>query len=140
MRRGMIEWEELSSIFTCTFEFVDDHPSINASLQVINTNVFEDIHVSMTSFNQSNAIVQHWMEFFNVMGELDDDDPCDVNILESKGTHAMKGFGISSDQFLNLLKVNKVNTGSQENPKFANIGDYYDDETVGKIRDLLHEF
>ena len=27
-----------------------------------------------------------------------------------------------------------------KNPKFANIGDYWDDETVGKITDLLHEF
>ena len=53
---------------------------------------------------------------------------------------AVEGFGISSDQFLNLLKVKKVNTGSRENPKFANIGDYYDTETVGNITDLLHEF
>ena len=27
-----------------------------------------------------------------------------------------------------------------ENLKFANIGDYWDDETVSKITDLLHEF
>ena len=97
----MIEWEELSSIFTCTFEFVDDHPSINASLQVINTNVFEDIHVSMTSFNQSNAIVQHWMEFYNVIGEPNDDDPYDIKISDSKSTHAMEGSGMSNDKFLN---------------------------------------
>ena len=73
------------------------------------------------------------MEFYTVTSEPDDDDPCDVNILESKGTHAMKGFGISSDQFLNPLKVKKVNIGSLENTKFTNIGDYWDDETVKKI-------
>ena len=47
---------------------------------------------------------------------------------------------MSSDQFLSPLKIKKVNIGSSENPKFANIGDYWDDETMGKITDLLHEF
>ena len=41
--------------------------------------------------------------------------------------------GISSDKFLKPLKINKVNIGSPENPKFANIGDYWDEETVAKI-------
>ena len=51
-----------------------------------------------------------------------------------------EGLGISSDQFLSPLKIKKVNIGSPENPKFANIKDYWDDETIGKITDLLHEF
>ena len=52
----------------------------------------------------------------------------------------MEGLGISSKQFLNPLKTTKVNIGSVENPKFTNIGDYWDDETVRRITDLLHEF
>ena len=52
----------------------------------------------------------------------------------------MKGSGLSNDKFLKPLRTKKVNIGSPENPKFANIGDYWDDETVGKITDLLHEF
>ena len=75
-----------------------------------------------------------------MMGELDDDDPLDVNIPESEGTHIGEGFGISSDQFMNPLKFKKVNIGSLENPKFASIEDYWDGETIGKITDLLHEF
>ena len=47
---------------------------------------------------------------------------------------------VSLDYFLNPLKVKKVNIGSPENQKFANIEDYWDDETVSKITDLLHEF
>ena len=43
-------------------------------------------------------------------------------------------------QFLNLLKIKKVNIGSPGHPTFSNIGDYWDDEIVGKITDLLHEF
>ena len=74
------------------------------------------------------------------MGEPDDDDPLDVNILEFEATHAVEGFGISSDQFLNPLKVKKINIGSPKNPKFSNIGDYWDEDTVRNIMELLHEF
>ena len=52
------------------------------------------------------------MECYNVIGEINDDDPLDQYIPDSEGTHAVEGFGISSDKFLNPLKVNKVNIGS----------------------------
>ena len=54
--------------------------------------------------------------------------------------HEVEVVGMSSDQFLSPLKIKKVNIGSVENPKFDNIGDYWDDETMGKINELLHEF
>ena len=38
------------------------------------------------------------------------------------------------------LKIRKVNIGTEENPKFASVGDYWDEETMAKITDLLHEF
>ena len=41
---------------------------------------------------------------------------------------------------LQPLKLRKVNIGTEENPKFANIGDYWDNETMAQIIDLLHEF
>ena len=41
---------------------------------------------------------------------------------------------------MNPLKVKKINIGSPENPKFDNIGDYWDDDTIGKIKYLFHEF
>ena len=53
---------------------------------------------------------------------------------------AVEGAPITTDHILKLLKIKKVNIGSEENPKFTNIGDYWDEETVGKITDLLHEF
>ena len=84
--------------------------------------------------------IHHCMECYNVTQELDDDDLLDINIPESEGMHTVEEFGIFSDQFLSPLKVKKVNIGSPENPKFANIGDYWDEETVGNITYLLHEF
>ena len=68
------------------------------------------------------------------------DDPTNINIPESEGTCKVEGSGISSDQFLKPLKTKKVNIGSPKNLKFANIGDYWDDETLSKITDFLHEF
>ena len=80
------------------------------------------------------------MECYNITSELDDDGLLEINIPESKDMHAVDGAGMSSDQFLSPLKIKKVNIGSSENQKFANIGDYWDDETVVKITDLLHQF
>ena len=38
------------------------------------------------------------------------------------------------------MKIKEVHIGSARNPKFANIGNYWDDEAVAKITDLLHEY
>ena len=80
------------------------------------------------------------MECYSIIGEPDGEDPCDINIPESKGPRIVEGSGVSSDKFLNPLKINKVNIGSPENPKFANIGDYWDDETIRNITNLLHGY
>ena len=69
-----------------------------------------------------------------------DNDPTNINIPESKGSREVEGSGISSEQFIKALKIKKVNIGSEDNPKFANIRDYWDEETVAKITDILHEF
>ena len=39
-----------------------------------------------------------------------------------------------------LLNIRKVNIGIEENPKFASVGDYRDEETMENITDILHEF
>jgi len=38
------------------------------------------------------------------------------------------------------VKITKVNIGSEEQPNFANIGDYWDEETFSKITELLREY
>ena len=105
----------------------NDNPTIGAALQVIITKIFEYIPMSMSIFHQSSAIVQHWMECYNITCELDDDDPCDIHIPEFEGTQAVGGLGVASDKFLNPLKIKikiRVNIGSLKNLKFANIRDY----------------
>ena len=67
--------------------------------------------------------IQQWVAFYNIAGDPYD-DPTNINIPKSESTHALEGSDISSDQFLKPLKIKKVNIGSREYPKFANIGDY----------------
>ena len=38
------------------------------------------------------------------------------------------------------LKTRQVNIGSEEMPKYATIGDYWDEEMVNKVTQLLHEY
>ena len=78
-------------------------------------------------------VISLWSRFLT-------DDPKDTNIPESEGSWELEGPGISSNKFLKPLNIKKVNIGSLDKPKFANIGDYMDDNTVGKITDLLHKF
>ena len=79
------------------------------------------------------------MTCYNLSGDPDN-DLTNINILESEGSCEVEGSDISSEQFIKTLKIKKVNIGSEDSPKFANIGDYWDEETVAKITDLLHEF
>ena len=72
--------------------------------------------------------------------ESNDVDPTNLNIPESKIMHEVEGSGISIGQFLKMLKIKKVNIGFLKNTNFANIGGYWDEETLAKITVLLHEF
>ena len=80
------------------------------------------------------------MECYNITGESDDNDPLKINIPNSEGICIVDGASITTNQFLKPRKIKKVKTGSNENPKFDNIGDYWDGNTVGNITVLLHAF
>ena len=79
------------------------------------------------------------MTYYNLFRDPED-DLNDINIPDLEGSHAVEGSEISSEQFIKPLKIKKVNIGSKDNPKFANIGHYWNEEKVAKITNLLHEF
>jgi len=56
-----------------------------------------------------------------------------------EGERAVEGLDISQN-YSEHLKTVKVNIGTSEIPKFAFIGDYWDEQTVCNITDLLHEY
>ena len=112
LRRAIVEWEELATSFTHTFEFTSEHPTIDVVLQTMKENIFEEISVATTNFHQCNKAFHHCMECYNVTGYPNDDDPLDINIPDLEGMRAVERVGISSDQFLSPLKIKKVNIGS----------------------------
>ena len=79
------------------------------------------------------------IECYNFAAE-EDEDPCNVNILESEGSREVQGIMLEIIEITEKVKIKKVNIGIEANPKMASIGDYWDDETVGHITDLLQEY
>jgi hypothetical protein len=47
---------------------------------------------------------------------------------------------MESEVFFVSIKVNKVNIGIDEKPKMANIGDYWDEQTIESITELLGKY
>jgi hypothetical protein len=45
-----------------------------------------------------------------------------------------------STAYTQPIKTKQVNIGTTKNPKFAHIGDYWNDETIEKVEDLLREY
>ena len=81
------------------------------------------------------------MTCYNLSGEPEDEDKLrNVNIPESKGSCDVAAIDILMNLMSQPLRIQKVNIGMEENPKFANVKDYWGEETMAKIMDLLHEF
>ena len=70
----------------------------------------------------------------------EDDDPCNIKIPDSEGHCEVNGPAVEAPEVTQPLKTRQVNIGSEEMPKYATIGDYWDEETVSKVTQLLHEY
>ena len=75
------------------------------------------------NFHQCNMTIHNWMECYNDMRELNDDDPLEINIPKSEGICTVDVDVITTDPSLKTLEIKKVNIGSIENLMFSNIGD-----------------
>ena len=80
------------------------------------------------------------MECYNFAVDEEEGDPQNVNILELEGSHDVQGPTLEIPDIIENVKIKKANIGTEENPKVASIGDYWDDEIVGHIADLLQEY
>jgi hypothetical protein len=63
-----------------------------------------------------------------------------VNISETEGQRDLEGIGIELPFVGKPIKIRKVNIGTEKAPKLENVGDYWDDVTISKITELLHEY
>jgi hypothetical protein len=80
--------------------------------------------------------------YYNVIEENqeEDEDPINVQILETEGDFIVEGPQLEYIMYAKPLRMRKVNIGTKDKPKFVNIGDYWNDETIQKIIDLLCEY
>jgi hypothetical protein len=63
-----------------------------------------------------------------------------VNIVETKGQRDVEGLGVEIPFIEQPIKIKKVNIGTEQTLKIANVGDYWDVATIDKITELLHEY
>jgi hypothetical protein len=69
-----------------------------------------------------------------------EDNPRDIQIVEGEGERGLEGPMLQSEEFIAPMNIEKVNIGTEEKPKIANIGDYWDRETMEKITELLCKY
>jgi hypothetical protein len=97
--------------------------------------------VPVCSVHRTSMTVHELLECYNVAQEdQDEEDPINIQIPETEGKHTVEGPELESVVYAQPLRTRKVNIGTKENPKFVQIGDYWNDETMEKIPDLLCEY
>jgi len=72
--------------------------------------------------------------------EEKDEDPKKINILETEGHREVEGPHIEDRDITAPLINRQVNICTEAELKFVKIGDYWDDATIDKVTDLLHEY
>lgn len=68
------------------------------------------------------------------------EDPWNINILELEGQREVGGPSVKILDISQLMSTKHMNIGSEAEPKFTNISDYWDEEIVNKVAELLDEY
>jgi len=63
-----------------------------------------------------------------------------MQVPDIEGESAVEGLELKIDVYVKPLRVHKVNIVTTKKPKFANIGDYWNNEAVEKIINFLQEY
>jgi hypothetical protein len=127
--------------FTHTSSFADADPEVNNALQLIRDVILQVVPVAYPADPHTHCQMQSLMECFNISGGPEDgDDPRNVNILESEGSRVVVPPDAPSDPISHPLRIRKINIRTEDTPNFTDVEDYWDDELISKVTDLLHEF
>jgi hypothetical protein len=157
-RRQTKCWKTLHNQFFHDFSFSGKTPEITDVLQQIKNMLFS-IEVKpkypLTIFSEHEHFIEYSlypspMRIPMACSKVDKDpeDPKDLEELrhltfqESTRTREVKDTisGDINNSYTQPLRLQKVNIGSEEHPKMASIGDYWDEKTMTKIQALLQEY
>jgi hypothetical protein len=144
LHRGTAEWTTLQKKIIVTFSFEHENPKIDSTLKKIRGLIFIDepeVELMIEYQQQKKQTIKELLSCYHVEEEaLDEDDTCNIHIIEVEGEREVEGPCLESKLFVASIKVKKVNIGTTENPKMASIGDYWDEQTVECIIELLREY
>ena len=109
-----------------TFSFQDANPKVCNALHIIRDVVPKFILIAYVVDPDVHCSIQSMMTCYNLSGEPEDDDELwNANIPESEGRCDVEALDILTDLMNQLLRIRKVDIGTVENPKFANVRDYW---------------
>jgi len=126
--------------FINTFSFEDESTTTDNALQVVKEKILVESIESEWGEQMEHALVCYNLATDGGDDESDEEDLRHLDIAETEGEREVQGPDLKIPDVTKPLKIKKVNIGSEERPKFANVGYYWDDETVSKIKKLLHEY
>jgi hypothetical protein len=136
-----VDWYGMTQKFVDTFLFESQYPIVDQALQVVRHKVFEEAPSLPLEHEEDEwtAPLQKLQGCYNINAN-EDDDPRKVNITEIEGQRDIEGPGIELPFIGQSINIKKVNIGTKKAPKLVNVGDYWDDATIDKIIELLHEY
>ena len=122
--------------FELTFNFESNYPKFDYVLESIKERIFDIDPFPVVSYQDWAMQLETMLECYNLATD-EDDEPHNTNIPESEGTREVQGLELEILEITKKVKIKQINIGTEADPKFASIGDYWDKETVGNIADLL---
>jgi hypothetical protein len=127
-----------------TFSFEHENTKIDIALKQIRGMIFikePEVELIIEEQYWNKETFKELLSCYHVQEEApDEDNPCDIQIEEVKGEREAEGPPIELEVIVALITIKKFNIGTIENPKMAIIGDYWDEQTVERITELLCEY
>jgi len=97
--------------------------------------------VPVCSAHKAKMTICELIECYKVAKEdYEEEDLRNVQVPETQVEQAIEGTKLESTAYTEPIKTRKVNIETTENPKFVQIGYYWNDETVEKIACLNREY
>jgi hypothetical protein len=120
------------------------NPKIDSTLKKIIGVIFIDepeVELMTEYQQQSMKTIKELLSCYHVEEEAPkEDDPHNIHITEVEGEGEVEGPYLELELFATPIKVKKFSIGTTDKPKMEIIRDYWDEQRVERITELLHEY